>query len=449
LTKLQLLGAIVIWPLGLNSSLALPNLFTTSGSKIVAPTCVVRVVFGQNLGGSPSQLARKHKKAGFAWPMFHHDREHTGLSKIDTRSDLGNMTWKFPVDLNGKSPGPIQPLSSPALGRDDTIYVGSPMGVSAVNRHGILKWTFRTNASGESSSPAIGSDDTVYFGSMDGSLYAIDSNGRLEWKFSTHGVASSPTVGEDGTIYFGSFDGKLYALNPDGSRKWEFKTDDKVPVIPALASDGTIYFSGGALTPDGALKWRFPASIVRLPRFSPPAVASDGTIYFGGSDGELHALNHHGALKWNFPVERGYVFTTPAIDRHGTLYFGVNGGVYFYALRPDGALKWKFKTEGNVLSSAAVGGDGVIYFGSEDGYFYALSPTGRLKWKFPAREPHGNRSAGHDPRKVNGARASRVHDKNLSYLHHISAASSASSPAIGTDGTIYFVSLDGHLYALH
>lgn len=398
---------------------------------------------------SPDQPSKERMIVQDAWPMFHHDMEHTGLSRFDTRSDRGNLRWKFPVASEHKSQGPIQPLSSPALGRDDTIYVGSSNGVSAINRYGILKWTFRTNAPGESSSPAIGSDGTIYFGSMNGNLYAIDLNGRLKWKFPTHGVASSPTVGRDGTIYFGSFDGNFYALNPNGSRKWVFKTDDKVPIIPALASDGTIYFSGGALNPNGTLKWRFPPGIASLPRLSPPAVASDGTIYFGGTDNELHAFRPDGTLKWKFLIERGYVFATPAIGRQGTLYFGVNGGLYFYALRPDGDLKWKFKTEGNVLSSAAVGGDGTVYYGSEDGHFYALNPRGRLRWKFPPREPHEHESAERHRRKISGTRPNGAHDENSSYLRYINAVSSASSPAIGTDGTIYFASLDGHLYALH
>lgn len=410
---------------------------------------VIDAVFSRGVTNSPGQLASEQERERLVWPMFHLDMEHTGLSRFDTRSDRGHLRWKFPAESDHKSPGPIQPLSSPALGRDDIVYVGSANGISAINRDGTLKWTFRTGASGESSSPAIGKDGTIYFGSMNGDLYAIASNGRLKWKFHTQGVASSPTVGGDEAIYFASFDGNLYALNPNGSRKWAFKSGDKVPVIPTVGMDGSIYFSSGALNPDGTLKWKFPANIASLPRFSPPAVASDETIYFGGTDGELHAFKPDGTFKWNFHIERGYVFATPAIGRHGTLYFGVNGGDYFYAVRPDGALAWKFKTAGNVLSSAAVGRNGTIYFGSEDGHFYALNPNGRFRWKFPPGERRGNQSEKRDQRKISGITGNKAHDENSSYLRHINALPSASSPAIGADGTIYFASLDGYLYALH
>ena len=45
-----------------------------------------------------------------------------------------------------------------------------------------------------------------------------------------------------------------------------------------------------------------------------------------------------------------------------------------------GALKWKFVSEGPVLSSPALAG-GIVYFASDDGKFYAIhAATGRLEW---------------------------------------------------------------------
>jgi outer membrane protein assembly factor BamB len=381
--------------------------------------------------------------------MFHGNMAHTGSSPFNTRGDKGKLKWEFPANSNGKFPGTAHPLSSPALGADGTIYISSWNGLLAISPHGISKWIFRSKASGESSSPAIGRDGTIYFASTDGSLYAMNPNGAVQWKFPSRGVASSPTLGADRTIYFASFDGNLYAVNANGTQKWRFRTGDKVPMIPTLASDGTIYFSGGALNPNGSLKWMFPSRMASFPKFSPPAVAADGTIYLGSCDGDLHALNPDGTSRWDFPVERGYVFSTPAIGRDGTIYFGVNGGSYFYALSPDGTLKWKFKTGGNVLSSAAIGADGTIYFGSEDGHFYALNPDGTQRWKYPPRERHEIRSARHHRAHARGKATSRAMQYEVSTEFRQINAASVSSPAIGADGTVYFASLDGHLYALH
>uniref|UniRef100_UPI003467EF7C Cell surface protein n=1 Tax=synthetic construct TaxID=32630 RepID=UPI003467EF7C len=74
----------------------------------------------------------------------------------------------------------------------------------AINPNGKLKWKFETGGSVHSS-PAIGQDGTIYVGSNDHYLYAINPNGKLKWKFETGGsVHSSPAIGQDGTIYVGS-----------------------------------------------------------------------------------------------------------------------------------------------------------------------------------------------------------------------------------------------------
>ena len=67
------------------------------------------------------------------------------------------------------------------------------------------------------SSPAIGSDGTVYVGSADNKLYAINGKSGVKlWEFKTgHYVYSSPAIGSDGTVYVGSGDKKLYAIKTD------------------------------------------------------------------------------------------------------------------------------------------------------------------------------------------------------------------------------------------
>jgi len=78
-----------------------------------------------------------------------------------------------------------------------------------------LKWSF-TTGSRIYSSPAIGADGTIYVGSIDNNLYAINPDGTLKWSFTTGDmVFSSPAIGADGTIYVGSFDGKLYAITEE------------------------------------------------------------------------------------------------------------------------------------------------------------------------------------------------------------------------------------------
>jgi len=104
------------------------------------------------------------------------------------------------------------------------------------------KWKFKTGGR-VFSSPAIGLDGTIYVGSDDKHLYAINPDGTLKWRFKTESDIdySSPAIGSEGTVYVGSDDKHLYALNPDGTLKWKFKTGGKVHSSPAIGLDGTIY----------------------------------------------------------------------------------------------------------------------------------------------------------------------------------------------------------------
>lgn len=87
--------------------------------------------------------------------------------------------------------------------------------IFAINPNGSLKWSFAT-AGKVFSSPAIGADGTVYVGSYDANLYAIGLDGSLKWRFSIPGgglVHASPAVGRDGVVFVGG-GADLYAVNP-------------------------------------------------------------------------------------------------------------------------------------------------------------------------------------------------------------------------------------------
>jgi outer membrane protein assembly factor BamB len=91
--------------------------------------------------------------------------------------------------------------------------------VYAINgKSGEKKWVFRTGGR-VYSSPAIGSDGTVYIGSMDGKVFALDGKtGAKIWEFyiSVNGfVHSSPAIGPDGTVYVLGNNGRLYAIKTD------------------------------------------------------------------------------------------------------------------------------------------------------------------------------------------------------------------------------------------
>jgi outer membrane protein assembly factor BamB len=344
----------------------------------------------------------------------------------------------------------------------------SPEHSIEISVFGQIKWRYKVG-SPVFSSPAVGSDGTIYFWTADSYLYAITPEGTLKWRYQT-GKSSyiTPVIGSDGSIYLRCSD-SLYAINPDGTLKWLFenKRDAQFESPPVIGSDGTIYvvlFDNCicALAPDGTWKWGYATCQV----YFPPAVGSDGTIYYGtdcgpppGGGGYLYALNPDSTLKWTCLLESGGNPASPlAIGSDGAIYFGTDAG-YFYAVSPEGTVKWYYPTRNILFSTPAVGSDGTIYFGSGNNYLYAFTPGGTLKWGRELRYHHGSYiTLGFDGTIYIGS--SDIEDGEYTcYLYAIAPDGTLkgrfptdkaveSCPAIVSDGTIYFGCNDGYLYAI-
>jgi outer membrane protein assembly factor BamB len=306
--------------------------------------------------------------------------------------------------------------SSPAIAPDGTIFVGSSdSSLYAVNPDGTVKWRYLTGGNVQSS-PAIAADGTIHVGSDDGRVYAIGLDGTLKWSSPVpNQYKTSPAVALDGTVYFESWD-SIYAFSPDGTCKWTDTIGGTMNATPAIAGDGTAYFMERTITilaatyPDGTQKWRGQGSGYER---AGPAIAGDGTIYVL-SEWEpyfnLTAYDPYGNQKWHSMSSRN-ARSPIALATDGTIYFGSTDRC-LYAYNPDGTLKWRYETGGVVDAGPAVALDGTIYVGSDDGCLYAVTDDGTLEWRY----------------RTDG--------------------SVEASPTIGTDGTVYLASDDGYLYAL-
>lgn len=285
------------------------------------------------------------------------------------------IKWKF-------TPGGYVNSSTPAVGSDGTIYIGSwDKHLYAVNPDGSQKWAFLAGSWFGTSSPAIGSDGTIYVGNWDHNLYAVNPDGSEKWHFATgDAIEASPAIGADGTVYTGSDDQKLYAINPDGSKRWDISVEADPQTIPAIGADGSIYYGDLAINPDGTKKWNMKAG-----RDVYPTIGVDGTIYrCGGSlDYTLYANNRDGSLKWTFKAEDG-MESTPAIASDGTIYVGSND-FNIYAVNPDGSKKWQFKVD-CFPQNIVIGRNGIVYALVASGSFYAINPNGSLKWQIATEE---------------------------------------------------------------
>jgi outer membrane protein assembly factor BamB len=109
------------------------------------------------------------------------------------------------------------------------------------------------------------------------------------------------------------------------------------------------------------------------------ALGRDGAIYFGSWDKNFYALNPDGTLRWHFQTA-GEIVSSPTIGAGGMIYFGSHDGK-LYAVAADGTKQWQFPTGGPILSSPAINGEQCLYFTSVEGNFYAVNLDGRLRWR--------------------------------------------------------------------
>ena len=317
-------------------------------------------------------------------------------------------------------------------------------------------------------------------------------DGTVKWTFEAGGgIESSPAIGVDGTIYFGAHDNKFYAVNSDGSLKWKFSAGEPVyskewdvrkgiTCSPAIDKNGTIYFVSMsnylfALNPDGTEKWRYQVHDF-VNTWLAPAIGNDGTIYVGSENyppgktakqeigGNFYAINPDGSLKWKYESDAAGFGNYAAIGKDGTIYAA--GGDFeqeiqtfaskVFAFNQDGIVKWKFKADAVIEGSPTIADDGTIYIGTKNGKFHALNPDGTQKWVFQAGGGVSITAAIASDGTIlfgswNGIFYALDKDGKEKWRFQTPEGFEAlsSSPTIGADGTIYFGHTQNGFYALN
>jgi len=365
--------------------------------------------------------------ADTAWPMLQHDVQHTGLSSYvgsatGTPTSTPKLGW--PVNLGATNP------TSPVIGLDGSIYIGAGNGdLYKITTFGSVSIFYDAGISGSMKMPVLSSDGVIYvvynnypYGNY---LYALTSEGQLIWKYLISADPSEPVIGPDGTIYIAD-DFYLHALTPNGEKIWwnAELSNGRWIRSPVIDFSGVIYTVGKvsdcsgckyvyALNPkDGTFLW------LDNPRGSYNTALSldnQGTLFVGGSSG-LYALNSSdGSKKWDSPIG-DIKYSIPAIGSIGS-----NGIIYvssqdhqLHAIDSKGKEQWPYNmvnTQDEISASPIIDAAGTIYIGSNNKIFYAINPEGTVKWQ------------------------AELSDK-IQY-----------GAVIGSDGTVYVVTVDGYLYA--
>ena len=129
--------------------------------------------------------------------------------------------------------------------------------------------------------------------------------------------------------------------------------------------------------------------------FSTPVIDADENIYVGSADHTFYALHPDGRIKWSYPtgeiIDSAAALARPGLIGPDTAVVIPSGDGYLHAVRmSDRAPIWQFDAstaqrdsynnwwEGNV----GIGFDGTLYAGNTNFNYYAVSPQGVLDWVY-------------------------------------------------------------------
>ncbi|MEM9160042.1 MAG: PQQ-binding-like beta-propeller repeat protein [Verrucomicrobiota bacterium] len=120
-----------------------------------------------------------------------------------------------------------------------------------------------------------------------------------------------------------------------------------------------------------------------------------------------------------------------------------------------GDVIWEYETGDSVVSSPRVDSDGNVYFGSIDGRVYSIDGDGMLRWSYDTTDwVESSPSLSRDESTVyvgswsNKLVALDAVTGDLIW-EFVTSSLVYASPAVAEDGSIYFGSSDGFLYALN
>lgn len=328
-----------------------------------------------------------HAQSAGSWPMFRGNAAHHGRS-TSVGPELPSIRWTHPLRRSS--------YSSPAVGPDGTIYVGSADALYAISPDGQLRWSAPLDDF-SISSPAVGRT-MVYSGSTSGTLYAFAlETGLLQWSFATGDeIWSSPTLGPDGTVYVTSSDNTVYAIDAsEGAELWRYVLTTDLFSSPAL-SGGVLCAvdqdGAGVLlnVQDGSLRRAF---LLQTEVVSSPAFGPNGLVVAASTGGVLYGIDaESGGERWQASLG-GEIVSSPAMGINGTVYIGSSSGSLFAVNAADGTVRWSTQLGDEIYGSPLLDAANRLYVGTIDsertrGSLTAVDAVdGSILWSLPAESP--------------------------------------------------------------
>jgi outer membrane protein assembly factor BamB len=299
---------------------------------------------------------------------------------LAVNAETGQQIWRYPE----KADGARVFAAAPVMLDGDMIVGDYSFQLHSLNPvTGKENWVNKDATGRYIASPTL-VDGLILAPNADHSLYAINKNGLLQWKFTAKNGLWDKPVSDGKSIFISSMDKNLYALNPQtGSVVWSVELGGSVLFSQAIGKDGSLYI--GTLNNEiisiasdtGKVNWRVPTTGAVWS----PVVEKDGTIFAGDQSGKVFALStKDGSKIWELDAGSPVIGGLALSDKG--LYFGTQNGDAL-EVSTDGQKIWTQTVGGKLYSTPVISGSTIIFGVFEgDKTLAALDENGKLVWSF-------------------------------------------------------------------
>lgn len=301
-----------------------------------------------------------------------------GNGVMAVKASDGSKVWNYPE----KADPAKQYFATPTF-LDGQVLVGDYGNTlhSLDVTSGAEKWSFAESTGRYIAGPLVAAD-VILAPSVDNTLYAINTQGRLEWKFPVQNDIWASPVSDGKQVYIAAMDHNVYAINiKDHASVWTVNLGAAILSAPVLSSDGVLFVAtlGKEVvaldTTGGAILWKYSTE---GSLWSSPVI-KDGTVFIGDIEKKMYAIDAKtGSVLWKVEMPSavyGAAAVTPSI-----LVVGTDGGD-LVALSFKGEKLWSQRINGKLYTTPVVSGDKVfVAVKDSEKLLFAYDFNGREIW---------------------------------------------------------------------